>query len=126
MARKASTSSRATVLDEVASWASAGVRNAGNEKLTMSMPAASRNSRRFDLPENIGSLSGDAGSALDGAHYAKMSTTPAKVVGQCLLDLSFAWTLVIRQESCRFHDHAVDAIATLGRLVGDKGLLNGC
>src|SRR5208282_1094583 len=90
------------------------------------MPVASRNSRRFGLPESMVISSSSAGSGtFDRTHDAQMGAATAQVMSQRLLDLSFAWPLVVRQERGRFHDHAVDAKAALSGLLRDEGLLYG-
>ena len=52
-----------------------------------------------------------------------MRAAAAKIAGQCLPNLRFAWVLGPGEESGGFHDHAVDAISALQRLLVDKGLL---
>ena len=65
-----------------------------------------------------------AGRALDGAHDTHMRAAAAEIVGERLLDVGIARLLVRAQQRRRLHDHAVDAVAALRRLLVDKGLLH--
>src|SRR5271154_6242120 len=65
-------------------------------------------------------LSGAAAGASHGAHNAQVRSTPAQVVGQCLLDLRLGRIFVRRDERRCLHDHAVDAVAALHGLFIDE------
>jgi len=54
-----------------------------------------------------------------------MRGTTAEIVGERVLDLSFGRLFGRRQECGRLHDHAVDAVAALHRLLIDEGALHG-
>lgn len=53
-----------------------------------------------------------------------MRSAATKIAGERFLDVRLAWLLVNGQERRSLHNHAVDAIATLNRLLLDKGLLH--
>src|ERR1700730_4425004 len=64
-------------------------------------------------------------NALDGADDARMRAAAAQIVGEGLLDVCRARLLALVgvEEGGRLHDHAVDAVAALGGLLVDEGLL---
>ncbi len=53
-----------------------------------------------------------------------MRAAAAEIVLQCFLDLGFGRPRVLAEEGGGFHDHAVDAVAALGRLLLDEGALH--
>jgi hypothetical protein len=57
-------------------------------------------------------------------HDAGMRSATTEIVGKCVLDVGFAWLLVLCQEGGRLHDHAVDAVAALRGLLVDESFLN--
>ncbi len=54
-----------------------------------------------------------------------MRAASAKIAGECLSNLFVAWISRLAQKRGRLHDHAVDAITALHRLLVDKRLLHG-
>src|SRR6185369_7619706 len=120
MARKLSTWSRATGL----AWArtSRGARL----KATTRAPVPSRNSRRVVSSVAIsGLLSHQRRGALDGGDDALVRAAAAEVVLQRLPDLALRRAGLPRREERRgLHDHAVDAVAALRRLLLDERLLH--
>src|SRR6185312_12620389 len=126
MARKPSTSSGATVLPTAVS-AKAGERWLASEKVTTSAPPLLRKSRRVGLSWSSMSASrSDVGrGALHRAQDAHMGPAATEIVGERLLDLVLARILRLGEKGGRLHDHAVDAIAALHRLLVDEGLLHG-
>src|SRR6185437_5605394 len=61
--------------------------------------------------------------ALDGSHDARVGAAAAEILGERRFDLAGARPGVLAEKSGRLHDHAVDAIAALHRLLVDEGLL---
>src|SRR6516164_4210669 len=66
-----------------------------------------------------------SGRPHDRLDDARMRATTAEIVGERVLDLSFGRLFGRRQECGRLHDHAVDAVAALHRLLIDEGALHG-
>src|SRR2546430_2653543 len=62
--------------------------------------------------------------ALDRPDDAGMRPAAAEVVRQRAPDVALARLLVLGEEGGRLHDHAVDAVAALGGLLVDEGLLH--
>src|SRR5262249_1222507 len=62
--------------------------------------------------------------ALDRFDDADMRAGAAEIVGERLADIRFAWILGGGQKGRRLHHHAVDAVAALGGLRLDEGLLH--
>src|SRR5258706_465193 len=62
-------------------------------------------------------------STLHSAHDANMGTAAAEIARQRVLDLVFGRVRICIQQGLRLHDHAVDAIAALDRLLVDESLL---
>src|SRR5437764_134238 len=54
-----------------------------------------------------------------------MRPATAEIVGERLFDLSLARVPLSAKEGGCLHDHAVDAVAALHRLLVDEGLLDG-
>ncbi len=65
-----------------------------------------------------------AGRAHDRPDDAGMGAAAAEVVGERLLDLRLGRLLVVGEERGGLHDHAVDAVAALHRLLLDEGALH--
>src|SRR6185437_6592640 len=61
----------------------------------------------------------------DGAKDARMRAATAEIAGERLPHLAVAGLRIALQQGRRRHDHAVDAIAALRRLLVDEGLLDG-
>src|SRR6186997_2003990 len=119
MARKESTSVRASGLAAVCACAPVG--EPASAKLTMRAPEPSRASRREIWMFMCASLNR---RTLDGAHDAGMGAAAAKILGKRIFDVGFGRLLVLGEESCRLHDHSIDAVAALRGLLVDKGLLH--
>src|SRR5258708_5765225 len=62
-------------------------------------------------------------SALDCTHDPDMRSAAAEIARQRVLDLVFGRVRVCIQQGLRLHDHAVDAVAALDRLLVDESLL---
>src|SRR5262245_11337432 len=123
MARNASTS--AIDSDRCAAARSASA-SPPIEKLTISAPPPLRRSRRDGLKCLVMAAppSRLTGGALDRAHDAGVGATATDVVGKRLPDIRLGWILVGREKRDRLHDHAVDAVAALHRLLFNKGALH--
>src|SRR5260221_13081975 len=98
-------------------------------KATMRAPVACSSERRsiisFMAISFMDGLSSDAGGALHRTHDAEMGSAAAEIVRQLRFDLLFRRLRVVRQQRGGLHDHAVDAVAALHRLLVDEGLLDG-
>ena len=64
------------------------------------------------------------GGALDGTHDAQVRAAATQIACERLSDLILAGPLVRGEQRGRLHDHAVDAVAALGGLLLDEGLLH--
>src|SRR5438874_2829160 len=134
MARNESTSVSATGFAPVAAAAGADAApcaiaspmELANEKLTTSAPEPLRTLRRDGVKWLFMAVSpsGVGGCALDRLDDAVMGAAAAEVVGERVLDLRFGRLLGLGEERRGFHDHAVDAIAALRRLLLDEGALH--
>src|ERR1041384_1308761 len=87
-------------------------------KPMISAPAPLRNSRRGKAFMTVSSR---FGRAFDRAHDAHMRTAAAKIVLERGLDVGDAGLGIFLQQSRSLHDHAVDAVAALHRLLFNEG-----
>src|SRR5688500_2990982 len=122
---KPSTWSSATVFAGVAMVFSAASASGWEiENVTTSAPEVLRKSRRENfsifMVVPLGHHFRGALHRLDDAH---VRAAAAQIVGERLPDLGVARALVLREQVGGLHDHAVDAVAALHRLLLDEGLL---
>src|SRR4051794_26128176 len=94
-------------------------------KLTTSEPAPLRSWRRSMRSCGMsGPPRQGRGSALDRAHDAQVGAAAAQIVGERLLDVAVRGVAVPVEQLLGHHDHAIDAVAALHRLLVDEGLLD--
>src|SRR5437764_8155421 len=126
IARNPSTWSPATVLAGIVGDAAPP---SPTVKLTTSAPLVLRNARRDSLVGSefrfVMAVSSRhlLGRALDGADDAQVRAAATKVLGERSADLLLGRIACGLQERGGLHDHAVDAIAALHRLLVDERLL---
>src|SRR5262245_37232441 len=93
-----------------------------NEKATTSAPRAEENSRRV-RGAFMSDPPGFAGRAQHGRDDAVVGAEAAEISGKSHADILHGRYRISIDQRLRRHDHAVDAIAALGRLLGDEGAL---
>src|SRR6266852_4729558 len=122
-ARKLSTWSSATGFVWPPIWA--GVSRA-RLKPTMRAPVPIRNSRRVVSSVAMsGPLSHQARGPLDGGDDPLVRPAATEVVLERVSDLALGGVALLGgEEGCGLHHHAVDAVAALGGLLLDEGLLD--
>src|SRR5688572_19441324 len=122
---KPSTWSSATVFTGAAmAFSAASASGWEIENVTTSAPEDFKKSRRENFSIfMIVSSRHHFGRALHRLDDARVRAAAAQVAGERLPDLVVARALVGREQRGGFHDHAVDAVAALHRLLLDEGLL---
>ena len=70
-----------------------------------------------------GAFSHAAGRELDRLHDPRIGSAAAEMAVHVLPDLRIRGLRILRQELGRLHDHSADAVAAMGRLLVDEGLL---
>src|SRR5713101_88286 len=123
IARKESTSVSASGFGAVP-CASVSSRAPASEKLTMRAPPPVRTSR-LEAWMFMTAPPSRTRRAHDGFDNAGMSPAAAEIVGERIFDLRRGRLLGRGQERGRLHDHAVDAVAALHRLLLYEGALHG-
>src|SRR6266702_2590461 len=81
--------------------------------------------RDCQMSPSVASLSGKAGSPHRRAHDFDMRAAAAQIVAQCFLYLGLGRMRASRQQRLDADDHAVEAVAALRGLFGNKSLLHG-
>src|SRR3569833_1005053 len=94
-----------------------------NEKATTSAPVPFRISRRDGLRCRFMGASSSNGSALDRAHDGGVRAATAEVWLHMTANFFVRRIWLLVQESLRLHHHPGNAVAALGGLFVDKGLL---
>ena len=122
MARKVSTAVSASGF--AVPCASAPYDSPASEKPTMSAPPPLSRSRREGTKFLLMATSRrHVGGPFDRSDDARMRAAPAQIPGERILDVGLARLAVSGKEGGRLHDHAVDAVAALHRLLLDEGAL---
>src|SRR5262249_17108898 len=93
-----------------------------SENASTRPPAPAVKARREIMGAFISGPPHGVGGAQHGADDAVVGAAAAEIERQALAHLGFARTWLVVEQGLRGHQHAVDAIAALRRLLVDEGL----